>query len=410
VPDNELISFAAVEPLAPAESRRVGRWVERECPVVFRAGDYPDKGFKLSPEELREAVEHFNREVRFANFDLEHVPTLLQNRLGGMTRLKADPDGKTFGASALIPGWFHEEMKGRPIPVSAQFHKATKRIKGFALTCDPRLDGTELLASFSMDAAGNGPMPPPPQAGDDGTGGMAASHGNELAQKIWDAADKAVQDAGGKGEIYSGAYMRWLSKLKALAEQGGAKGGGNDNRSFSREEGSDVDDQQTAEFNRVKAEFDQLRRDNAKLAAELAEVRKKSVVAEAVSFARSDPVRRRVTPDEEASLVAMYVALAEQDHVNFSADPRKPSLLGPFKEQYLKRREHNLGKEMVRTDRNGETLDASFTTPDPVRPGDRPAEDPPDAGRRRSLLEKTELGRKILAEEDAKRNGQAATA
>jgi hypothetical protein len=392
VPD-EMVSFAAVEPLAPAESRRVGRWVERPCPVVFRADKYPDKNFELTPEELREAVGHFERNTRYADFDMEHVPTLLDKKLGGMTKLRVNPDGKTFSGVGLIPSWFDDEFRGKPIPVSAQFDRKTKRIKGFALTCDPRLDGTELLASFSVDMAGNGPMPPPPADGGDGS---PCLHGNDLFQKVYDLVDDALSDATStsKQDVYSAGYVRMLTKMRQMAVEGGATENSDQDASegFSNTGGGGVATDQTAEFTRLQAEFDRLRETSARQAAQIADMRKKAVAAEAVAFARSDPVRRRVLPEEEADL------------------SKATSHLEAFKNAYLKRKEHGLTTEAVRghgSDRRA--IDASFTTPPPVRPGERSESEPPTPERRRELLLKTEYGRKIIAEEDARKNGQAAT-
>jgi hypothetical protein len=206
---------------------------------------------------------------------------------------------------------------------------------------------------------------------------------------------QSKSDADKNPDIYSKSYVRTLEKLLDLCNDNGASKG-------ERK----ADDSDDGGFNVTKPTDPtvvQMQATIAQLQAQLNQQRKQFVQGEAVGFCALPAVRARITPEEVGSVMATYVALAEQDHVNFSANPAAPTtLLTGFKDTILKRRPHGLTEETVHAGGSEQTtLDPSFSTPPPNRPG--PSAKPLTKERLDDLLSKTETGRKVLAE----RNGAA---
>jgi hypothetical protein len=385
----EIVSFSLSEPL-PQTLEKSGRWVKRRAPTAFKAGDYPDKNFAITQDELRTAVEDFNRAGKPVNFDIEHLHhTVLKDKLGAVTKLEMNPDGTSFGLEAFIPEWLDREA-GKEIPISVQFDRATKRLKGFAFTANPRIDDARLLASFAMDMASDGPMPDPPAS-------MSgpAMHGPDLFKAVANLVKQSRADADKNPDIYSKSYVRTLEKLLDLCNDNGASKG--------ERKADDSDDGGFNVTRPTDPTVVQMQATIAQLQAQLNAQRKQFVQGEAVSFCNLPAVKARITPEEVGNVMATYVALAEQDHVNFSANPAAPTtLLTGFKDTILKRRPHGLTEETVHAGGSEQTtLDPSFSTPPPNRPG--PSARPLTKERIDDLLSKTETGRKVLAE----RNGAA---
>jgi dihydroxyacetone kinase DhaKLM complex PTS-EIIA-like component DhaM len=121
--------------------------------IIFVAGDYPDKNFKMTKEEVAEAVNKFTGPVAL---DLNHhTRTIkrLDDRLGKLTSITHDGNGTMFG-TVEIPEWLNEiackddEGKDLPLPVSCGFAK-DKRIVKLALTDTPRVAPAAVFAAFS---------------------------------------------------------------------------------------------------------------------------------------------------------------------------------------------------------------------------------------------------------------------
>jgi hypothetical protein len=123
----------------------------RKRGVIFEAGDYPDKNFKMTPEELEVTVQKFTSPVAL---DLQHKPSglkRLDDKLGQLTEISAE-GGKLFG-TIEIPEWLDKVAcydDGKPIPlgVSCAF-KEDKTIKKLALTDSPRVKTAAVFAAFS---------------------------------------------------------------------------------------------------------------------------------------------------------------------------------------------------------------------------------------------------------------------
>jgi hypothetical protein len=120
---------------------------------IFVAGNYPDKNFAMTKEEVEEAVKKFTAPVPL---DLNHHKKTLKRldeRLGKLTEVSHDGHGNLFG-TVTIPEWLNEVVckdengNDLPLPVSCAFAK-DKSIVKLALTDTPRVSEAAVFAAFS---------------------------------------------------------------------------------------------------------------------------------------------------------------------------------------------------------------------------------------------------------------------
>jgi hypothetical protein len=121
--------------------------------LIFRAGDYPDKNFKVEPSELPLIVQKFNAPVPL---DLNHRSSGLKRldaKLGQLTKIWHNDKGELFGET-VIPTWLNDTVckdddgKELPLPVSCAF-SPDKTITKLALTDTPRVSDAAIFAAFS---------------------------------------------------------------------------------------------------------------------------------------------------------------------------------------------------------------------------------------------------------------------
>jgi hypothetical protein len=112
--------------------------------LVFRAGDYPDKAYAMTPDEIAAAVESFNSAVPL---DLEHVPTLLDGQLGELVSVSCSEDNQELHGIVAIPKWLDDMLPERK--VSATWDRQTKTLVGLALVRHPRVQDAALMAAFA---------------------------------------------------------------------------------------------------------------------------------------------------------------------------------------------------------------------------------------------------------------------
>jgi len=110
---------------------------------LFTAGDYPDKQFSLTEEELTAAIEHFAPVAA----NLQHRESLLDGKLGGLQKVWRQ--GKELFGEIQIPAWLHETVGSEPIKPSLEWDRATKRICGLAYVVSPRIADAALMSAFS---------------------------------------------------------------------------------------------------------------------------------------------------------------------------------------------------------------------------------------------------------------------
>lgn len=144
----EVKTYEAVKPASftfAADGDAVDGFVEK-VGKVFEAGEWPDKGFAVSEDDLDRAVAEF---APVPN-DLEHRPTLLSGKLGELSEVWRD--GRDLMGKVRIPAWLAKVSGDGPVQVSLAWDRA-KRIVGNALTINPRISDAAVFAAFSETEA-----------------------------------------------------------------------------------------------------------------------------------------------------------------------------------------------------------------------------------------------------------------
>lgn len=121
---------------------------------IFEAGNYPDKKFEITEEELAEAAKAFVP----VDLDLEHVPTILDGKLGKLEAVVVAKDGRNLIGTARLPKWLDKAIGDGERKVSATWDRVTKRIKKLALVRNPRVSDAALLSAFSAHSIVKAPL------------------------------------------------------------------------------------------------------------------------------------------------------------------------------------------------------------------------------------------------------------
>lgn len=119
---------------------------------IFEAGEYPDKDFSLSEEEMVAAVADFEP----VPLDLEHMSTVLDGKLGSVQRIYAS--GTSLMGDVCIPQWLDSTLDKRGL--SATWDRASKRLVRAALVRTPRVTDAALMAAFSAHSDAHTPDQP----------------------------------------------------------------------------------------------------------------------------------------------------------------------------------------------------------------------------------------------------------
>lgn len=117
---------------------------------LFEAGEYQDKNFAITEEELDSAVHGFNPVLN----NLEHTRTVLDNNLGRVERVERR--GKDLFGTVTVPRWLDALLGVNPLKASLEWDRETKQIVGNALVLNPRIPDAQLVAAFT--AAKEQPM------------------------------------------------------------------------------------------------------------------------------------------------------------------------------------------------------------------------------------------------------------
>lgn len=111
---------------------------------LFEAGEYPDKGYSMTPAEIINAVERFTS----CPLDLEHVPTVLDGQLGEVYSIETDDDGRTLFGTVAVPTWL-DTVLGGAVKVSCTWDRDSKELARLALVKAPRVADAAIMAAFS---------------------------------------------------------------------------------------------------------------------------------------------------------------------------------------------------------------------------------------------------------------------
>lgn len=123
--------------------------------LIFRADNYEDKNFSVTPEELIRAAGSFAP----VPLDVEHVDNLgiLNGKLGTLEAVHVSDDGYELFGSARIPAWLNEVNGDEPFKVSCTWDRESKTLKKLALVQHPRVSDAALMAAFAKDSIQNNP-------------------------------------------------------------------------------------------------------------------------------------------------------------------------------------------------------------------------------------------------------------
>lgn len=121
--------------------------------MIFRAGEYPDKSFSLTPKELKRVVKEFEGPIKI---DSEHERSIFDGKLGHLVSVEASKDGSVMQGLVAIPRWLDPILMEAGGKVSAAFDRVSKKLVGLALTINPRVSDAALMAAFSVDTAVHG--------------------------------------------------------------------------------------------------------------------------------------------------------------------------------------------------------------------------------------------------------------
>lgn len=322
-------------------------WIVREG-KVFEAGEYPDKGLTVTAADLAAAVAGFVP----VPVDLEHVPTLLDGKLGELRAVRVAEDGKTLVGSVALPRWLSDALGSEPVKVSTTWDRLTKKLMGLALVRHPRVSDAALMSAYATFVASQTPPPAP------------AGGGSEKERDMNESRFKR--------------FVRWLS-------------GEGEEAAFAL--GNEAEVPETPADGVATPPPPPPPPDNPEvetLRAALAAERASRIQGEAVAFADGEIGARRAYPAEREVIVAAYVQAATEDlaapwPATFAVSGAT-SRVALVRAQYGARPTHSLTSELV----GGET----------VLPSD-PAPKPPGmtAERRLELLNKTHIGRAVAQKE-----------
>lgn len=119
-------------------------WVYRTG-KIFEAGQYKDKDFEISPEELCEAIVDFKP----VDLELEHMSTVLDGKLGKLEDVALGVDGWSLVGTVKLPKWLDDQLGDTERKVSATWDKMTKKLTKLALVLNPRVKDAAVMAAFT---------------------------------------------------------------------------------------------------------------------------------------------------------------------------------------------------------------------------------------------------------------------
>lgn len=111
---------------------------------IFEAGQYKDKNFEISSEELCDAIADFEP----VDLDLEHMPTILDGKLGRLEAVALAADGKSLIGTVSLPKWLDRQLGEAERKVSATWDRITKKLTKLALVRNPRVKDAAIYAAF----------------------------------------------------------------------------------------------------------------------------------------------------------------------------------------------------------------------------------------------------------------------
>jgi hypothetical protein len=132
-----------------ASGRRVeGDYAIYPNSLLFQAGEYPDKSFSMSPEEMWAAVEQFSP----VGGNIEHT-SFLAGRACEVRSIRQDSaNSDVLLGEVAVPLALDGLMHGHERRLSCEWDRTAKTLTGIALTVNPRIPEAALMSAFAAAA------------------------------------------------------------------------------------------------------------------------------------------------------------------------------------------------------------------------------------------------------------------
>jgi hypothetical protein len=125
-----------------------GEWAIYPQALLFEAGEYEDKDFAMTPEELWAAVEQFEP----VDGNVEHTD-FLKGRACRVRSIKLDEQDSTrLRGEVALPLWLDEQLSERERRLSCEWDRETKTLAGLGLVVHPRIPEASLMAAYAAFA------------------------------------------------------------------------------------------------------------------------------------------------------------------------------------------------------------------------------------------------------------------
>jgi hypothetical protein len=112
--------------------------------LIFRFGEYPDKGFRLSADDYQAA---HDGDFAPVPIDLSHTDTVLDGKMGEL--VAAEVRGDELHGTVRLRRWLDDAIGDAGRKVSCEWDRATNRLRKLSLVPNPRVTDAALFASFS---------------------------------------------------------------------------------------------------------------------------------------------------------------------------------------------------------------------------------------------------------------------
>lgn len=419
--------------------------------LIFRAGDYPDKKFSMTPDDVRAAVDAF---VDAVQCDIQHESTVLDGRVGELVAVECSENGEELHGIVAVPKWLDDVLPHRK--VSTTWDIETKELVGLAWVRSPRVKDAALLSAFAWSQSDE--EPPADHALSAIEVLFAKRHdtheGQGTIQAIHDVSARggAVCKRPGKGNMASGHENKAIQKIHDMSAEHGATCSekSNDSHSFpyfsldrfktkSKEakvsklsdfqknvlaflsenpgEGEEatpaapvapvttaVADQPVdkALFAAERQRAEDAGRQVVELRAALANMTAERIKERAVAFADKVIIEKKAFPAERESIIADFMQRASDDAsvgVVKMADGNTTTRVDQMSALFDARPKHMMDEEtIIGTLSAVRAVANNLQTVSATAPGAKMSDE-----RREELLGMTELGKQVLTEKNGKR-------
>jgi hypothetical protein len=134
-----------------------GDWVYYRNSLLFRAGEYEDRDYSMTPEELWAAVEQFSGPVAV---ELDHLttegrPLIVEGQLGAVEDVRLSGDAHELYGTVKIPRWLDgvwdrhlAERGGTAKQVSCVWDRDTKTLRKLGLVVKGRVPDAALMGAY----------------------------------------------------------------------------------------------------------------------------------------------------------------------------------------------------------------------------------------------------------------------